>query len=175
MVKLLSFLVSSLLFGSTFILAAENQLRVLFNNGIASPGMNCTAADLTKVLNAIALPVRHLRQASEEEDANRPRERKLLTFFPPKCKETCKGFATGTCIAPACKGFRRDLEEDSSVLEVQEERRVQYFDSNALWCDLAISLGNSSLNRLVAFGSVSPSCVKLMNSPRNMTCLSAVC
>ena len=155
---------SVLLFISfSFISAAENQLRVVFNNGLTAPNMNCTASDMTKIMNAIAMPIRQLRSVSEKNE-----ERKLVTFYPPKCKETCKAFATGTCVAPACKGYRRELA-------AEEERDLYGYDSNALWCDLAISLGDMSLNQLVSFGQVSKNCTNLLKAPRNMTCLTVIC
>jgi hypothetical protein len=71
-------------------------LRFLFNHGAATDAGNCTEADFTMLGDAIY---------SEIFSSNRP----------PKCKELCAGYSTGTCLVPDCKGYRRGGVEVESL------------------------------------------------------------
>lgn len=141
------------------------------------PDMNCTAADMAKILRAIDVPVRHLRQTNDnKEELHRRTGRQLPSFTPPRCRETCRGFATGTCVAQACKGYHRGLEEDDETTEALEEgREMLFFDLNTIWCDWGIHMATYALDKLVSYRSVSASCLNLLKSDRTMDCLSVVC
>jgi hypothetical protein len=45
-----------------------------------------------------------------------------LVVYAPKCKENCRGYATGTCIAKDCQGYRRTLR--------QSNRNLGFFPTN---------------------------------------------
>ena len=97
---------------------AERLIRMLFNNGTSpTEATMCNTADdaqIDKVFEPIKRE-RYLREAAstttdvdvsstdievEETHANR-------ALYPASCKKNCAGYATGTCRATNCKGYRK--------------------------------------------------------------------
>jgi hypothetical protein len=164
---------------SAFAITNENQLRVMFNNGVLSPGMSCNSADWVQVLKAVSLRRRFLRQTNDTLDENiaddpvsKGSARKLpVVFYPASCKTSCLGFAPGTCVAPACKGYRRDLDEATA----EQNNRDLQSSYNDAWCSAAQNAANICLDALARWNVVTPSCVNLLNAPRKMDCLVVTC
>jgi hypothetical protein len=171
-----SVLFLSLIFVSSCAAIAENQVRILFNNGIAAAGMSCNSADMQWVTFSLPYGRRNLRQGNRTvneqqsvgvEDSSGSGRKLPLAFYSASCKTSCTGFATGTCVAPACKAYRRELEED------ENDRGLQYSD---MWCTMAKNYVDNTLNMIVMVGGfVSSPCMKLLKAPRRIECLSVVC
>jgi hypothetical protein len=154
---------------------AENQIRIVLNNGVAHPDMSCTTADfssLMKLISGLTFPRRNLRQGNVETNDGEPdvdkdtttahQERKLPpSFYPPSCKHTCQGFATGTCLAVACKGFRRELEATEENVRDRQ---------NSIWCTTAKRVAESTLDRL-SQRILTNSCRALVQAPRAIECI----
>jgi hypothetical protein len=158
------------------VVTAEDQVRVALNNGVAHPDMSCTTADLSlimKTISALTSPRRNLRQGNvetkdgepdvENKDTTIPQERKLpISFYPASCKTTCQGFAKGTCLAVACKGFRRELEDTE-----ENERNLQ----SSAWCTGVKMAAGITLNTLSRTQVLTNSCRALVQAPRTIECI----
>jgi hypothetical protein len=195
----------------------EDQIRILLNNGAAASDMSCSAPDMVNVLKALIFTRRNLRQGSNkvnekqilDVDESVDNGRKLpLAFYPSTCKISCQGFATGTCVAPACKGFRRETKEEENDRDLWfttsqtsgASKSASVFigtsasngtssssgfvsmstttSTNAdsfTWCDTAKSNVNRFLDLLIKGGVISSSCVKLLQAPRKLECLTVSC
>ena len=107
--------VLSAVIGST---NADRLIRMLFNNGTSpTEATMCSTADddhIDKVFQLIK-GERYLREAAstttdvdvsstdiELEETHADRE-----LYPASCKKNCAGYATGTCRATNCKGYRK--------------------------------------------------------------------
>jgi hypothetical protein len=155
---------------------AENQIRVGLNNGVAHPDMTCTTADLSlimKTMSGLTSTRRNLRQINVETKDGEPdvdknttkihQERKLPpSFYPVSCKHTCQGFATGTCLAVACKGFRRELEATE-----ENDRDLQ----SSIWCTTFKMIAGINLNALSNTQLLTDSCRALVKAPRTIECI----
>jgi hypothetical protein len=156
---------------------AENQIRVGLNNGVAHPDMSCTTADLSlimKTISGLTSTRRNLRQGNVEtkdgesdvdnkDTIKTHQERKLPpSFYPASCKKTCQGFATGTCLAVACKGFRRELEATE-----ENDRDLQ----SSIWCTTVKMVAGINLNALSNTQLLTNSCRALVQAPRTIECI----
>lgn len=179
-ISILAAVVLGLRFALTSAVTTEYQLRVLFNDGVAAPGMNCSSdQDYKEVQWALVPPTqgRFLRQSNleieemehdSEQGPSENEQRQLsVAFYPATCKTACQGFATRTCVAPGCKGFRRELEE------MEDDRALQF--SGDPWCNIAQGKAKAFLDFLSISTKVSTSCQNLLKQPRNMTCLVVTC
>lgn len=158
----------------------EFQVRVVMNNGVTGPNMTCSGTQdwsiVSKALNGTRSAASSLRRSNlaiEGEDIDSDtgivgnKERKLLvTFYPATCKTTCQYFATGTCTAPGCKGFRREMED------MENNRDLQ---TTFTWCPSATQTAYNSLDSLKTNPLISIACKNLLNQPRNATCISVSC
>lgn len=181
-ISLLTSTLVGFLFISSCAAISENQVRILLNNGVAAPGMSCSAGDMVMVLKSLLFTRRNLRQGNnkvEEPQSNDEADstgsgRKLpVTLYPASCRTTCQGFATGTCVAPACKGYRREMEETVKEELTKEDRDLLVFDF--FWCEAAKANVQTYLSLLSVGGLVSPSCMKLLQAPRKVDCIRVVC
>jgi hypothetical protein len=75
---------------------------------------------------------------------------------------TCKGFATGTCLAVACKGFRRELEATE-----ENDRDLQ----SSTWCTGVKIMAGIHLNALSRTQVLTNSCSALVQAPRTIECI----
>jgi hypothetical protein len=161
------------LFATLPIVTAENQLRLAFSTGGNDTGVSCSSSDMLQIRRAFNMETRYLRQddsdISDHHDMDPTTDivsdhgRKLpVTFYPPSCKTSCAGFATGRCLVPGCKGFRRELGS-----EIANDRNLQ----QAVWCVEAISLGNQTLNRLARSAYITIPCKSLLGGPTSFECL----
>jgi hypothetical protein len=165
----------AVLFLTSPVVTAEDQVRVVLNNGVAHPDMSCNTADMSsimKLISKLTAPRRNLRQSNVEMMEGEPfvdknattthQERKLpASFYPPSCKHTCQGFATGTCLAVACKGFRRELEATE-----ENDRDLQ----SSLWCTTVKRVAESTLDTL-SQRILTNSCRALVQAPRTIECI----
>ena len=122
-------LVFSSMVGST---NAERLIRMLFNNGTSpTEATMCNTADdaqIDKVFEPIKRE-RYLREAAstttdvddsstdievEETHANR-------ALYPASCKKNCAGYATGTCRATNCKGYRKKDRRQAQALTCADQ------------------------------------------------------
>ena len=154
---------------------AAIQIRYLFNNGASMAGVTCTENDkflLTSIFQQYNY--RNLRQASSkvkiedremdfDTDVARKHKERQLPYYPPECKNACKGFAPNTCAAANCKGYRRELAEDNE--ETNEERNLQM--ANA--CQIAQTNINIQLTNIINSG-LSASCKPMISAPRSIEC-----
>jgi hypothetical protein len=137
---------------------AENQVRILLNNGAAAASdMSCSSADMILVLKSLLFTRRNLRQGknkvdepqSNDVDASYDSGRKLsVVFYPASCKTTCQGFATGTCVAPACKGYRREMKglENDRELQVSSSSSSSSSSSGSGVKSTSFAASSSSTN-----------------------------
>jgi hypothetical protein len=158
------------------VVTAENQIRIGLNKGVASPDMSCTTADFSWIMTTIStlyFPRRNLRQGNVETKDDEPdvdndttkthQERKLPTsLYPASCKTTCQGFAKGTCLALACKGFRRELEATE-----ENDRDLQ----SSTWCSMVQKIAGMNLDTLSRSQLITNSCRALLQAPRTIECI----
>jgi hypothetical protein len=160
------------------VVTAENQIRVGLNNGVARPDMYCTTAELSSIMKLISgqtLRGRNLRQDNVEtndgepdvdKDTTKTHQERKLPFYPASCKTTCQGFAQGTCLAVACKGFRRELEATE-----ENDRDLQ----SPPWCTVAKTMAGSILDNFSIVLGLTNSCTALVKAPRTIECINVVC
>jgi hypothetical protein len=163
-----------LVFASSCAAITENQIRILFNNGSNAPGMSCSAADMVWVNKSLLFARRNLRQAKgnvneqqsllDVDDSSDSGRNLGVVFYPATCKTSCSGFATGTCVAPGCKGYRRELEDTENGRDLQNDEA---------WCVDAKGRVSTFLGILQAL--VSSPCWKLLTAPRTMECITVTC
>lgn len=151
----------------------EYQMVAIFNNGNITPEMNCeNEQDAALILSAMTGGRREVLE-TEENDLESDHGivegnlRRRLTgyFYPSSCKVSCQGFATGSCVAPGCKGYRRDLADADGSRDLQSTG----------WCRLAYAAAVSHLDALKTDPSVSTECLNLLNQPRQLSCVVVRC
>jgi hypothetical protein len=154
------------------VVTAEDQIRIALNKGVAHPDMYCTASEFTAVSSWITVSLwrRNLRLGNVEtkdgepdvdnKDTTMAHQERKLPFYPASCKTTCQGFAPRTCIAVACKGFRRELEateeNDRDLLSV---------------CEFQKEMNGRILTALSKTTLVSKPCQALLQAPRTIECI----
>jgi hypothetical protein len=124
----------------TSLVTADRMIRFIFNNGTSpSTSQVCSTADIDKI-DAIFNPVerRHLRTPINATRA--------LASLTAKCKDNCRGFATGTCRATGCRVKRRVLNDNTN----DRDRQVTCVDQ--------IKAINDELNNLISINAVSENC-----------------
>jgi hypothetical protein len=171
----LAFAVFGFLFATmpivTAVVTAENQLRMVFSTGGNETGVSCSSKDMHQIEKRFKMDKRYLRQDDSDmsdhdmdhTDIVSDHGRKLpATFYPPSCRNSCAGVATGRCLVPGCKGFRRELGS-----EIANDRNLQ----QAAWCVEAISLANETLIRLARTALITTPCKSLLSGPTSFECL----
>lgn len=168
--------VSFLLFLSTTLLVdAAIEIRYLFNNGQPLTGCYCNRTDVDLLNNVMAnYNYRKLRQNKVktedrifdfDKDVAQNHRARQLPYYPPYCKNNCRGYATGTCIAANCKGFRRRGLYESNE-ENAAERNLQMTSA----CDAGKLAINNALDSLVNGRKLSMPCITLVSAPRSIEC-----
>lgn len=133
--------------------SANNEIRVVFNNGFApSQASGCSASELAKVDAVFTTSRRHLRRDSDtsnsmtsETSLSSSEEARELLYLRA-CKNICENYHPGTCRAKTCVGFRTL----SSAVNNHEGNR------NLLTCTEEINEVHTKLDNIR--NSVSPSC-----------------
>jgi hypothetical protein len=130
------------------------MVRFFFNNGESPPNtMKCTGSDDNIIDDIFSLPIqrnRNLRTSSTSSSkmANTTmdydKEREL---WPGYCKDNCAGYATGTCRATGCAGYRRNLQV-------------------ILPCNEAIASVHDQLDNLILLNAVSDTCKLFLDRSR---------
>jgi hypothetical protein len=142
---------------------ADMQIQILLNGGnMLESEQICDSWDV-EVLEA-ALHAASQNQRRGLQDRNKVMKRKIisfrdLVFYPPGCKKSCRGFATGHCLVTNCAGFRRLGLRDPDT-------RNLYWSSN---CEGQMEELNDALNTIQAYLSLD--CQALLDAPRLMSCI----
>jgi hypothetical protein len=159
-----------------FIVAEDKVVVVSFNNGTApSSTHSCSSLDNGIIDNLFywaSLSRRNLRGVEtmpnatsilEPVDFYKYEEAGVRNLaYSSKCKDACAGYATGTCRAIGCVGYRRTLEHEDH----DEKRKLQ----DAI-CDRVIGNIHSGLNNLITTNAVSNTCKAFIDpSKRKYTC-----
>jgi hypothetical protein len=142
---------------------ADRLVRVLLNDGkIDTDSGSCNDISDDDLINRIIFAsglnstyTRNLRSSSYAE--------RDLQYYPPKCKRVCEGFATGTCRATDCVGYRRNLAETSDVSR-------DLSSGKSFSCDTQINYINTELTKLADNNLVTPICKKLLSKNRKWDC-----
>jgi hypothetical protein len=151
---------------------ADRMIRILFNNGLddASSG-SCNTADNLKIDTIVTLSgynitygKRNLLRSDKKNDLPDDHERELQ-LWPPKCKNNCAGWATRTCRATDCVGYRRQLGKAATPTNQRGLDSGKSFS-----CDTQKNYLDTELNKLVTNNLVSASCATWLTKPRNITC-----
>jgi hypothetical protein len=132
---------------------AERMIRFIFNDGMGT-GSECNAADnalIAPIFNITAYLRRRLPSESsiKNEEFIAESERELNTY-PAKCKDNCAGYATGTCRATGCIGYRRDR----ALLAA---------------CDVQIATMQAAIDALIFLNKVSPTCKAFLAKTKRKT------
>jgi hypothetical protein len=93
-----------------------------------------------------------------------------LVTYPRYCANSCRGYATGRCMALNCKGYRHQQRRttiDSKSSSLRPKRNLFYSTS----CENQKSEMNNLLTNIR--NEVGPRCQSLLNAPRKMTCFDA--
>jgi hypothetical protein len=160
---------------------AENMIRYLLNNGNltgTSIDTACNADDvayLDFIFNINNLPKLRSRLMKdieidvheldfENDVINRNQERELA-YFPPHCKNNCKYYAAGMCMATSCVGYRRELGGKANQTK---SRGLQY--QFATWCENAAYQISGYLYFYRTRGYFSKPCMTLMALPMKIEC-----
>ena len=158
--------------------AIDIGLRILLNKG-ATTGTECTAAEMSIMLNTIDAVVH-----------SRRRNLRQLPSYPSWCAQKCIGQAKGSCVStdPRCDGYRR-LEnelpasapaatpEDPFVPSAPapaptKENSPKTRDLAITSCADGISKANAELDALAK--TLSSTCSSLLMAPRDVTCLTEI-
>jgi len=149
---------------------ADRMVRYLFNNAQTS-SYTCNSADDVLINNIFTLSgknetygKRNLRAVQEPTLQEQQRE---LVVYPPKCKNNCAGFATNTCRATDCVGYRRNLGK-------KEESDERELSTLAVSCTTQTNYINQELTKLINGNSLSSSCKTLLQKPRDVKCYNDV-
>ena len=151
---------------------ASLQIRYLFNNGIPLYGASCDYADMRALklifqqysyrkLRRVQVLV-ETREMDFDKDVARKHKERQLPYYPPYCKDSCKGFAPRTCLAANCKGYRRNLQNEDRDLEASAT------------CDMAISAINGQLEQYTNNHLLTEPCITLISAPRTIECFDDV-
>jgi hypothetical protein len=132
MILLFNALLVCTMVGST---NADRMLRTIFNFGISPTAATfCDAADSLKIDNAFKPidGVRYLREGTETgtnasiaftdlemADAHEDRE-----LWPTYCRNNCAGYATGTCRATGCVGYRKKDRRQTQTLSCADHVKM---------------------------------------------------
>jgi hypothetical protein len=151
---------------------AKLIMTILLNNGVAPNGAFCSNSDLQKMMDVLdAAEIsglgrtdygRRLRGSSNSSE----HEARDLQKYPAKCKQNCKGYATGTCIARECLGYRRN-ERALTQSSIHDNPRELQPECAAGLADL-----NNDINVLLP--QLSSSCRPIVQSSRSVTCFDDV-
>jgi hypothetical protein len=142
---------------------ADRLVRVLLNDGKNDTGSgSCNDINDDDLINRIIFAsglnstyTRNLRSSSYVE--------RYMQYYPPKCKRVCEGFATGSCRATDCVGYRRNLAETSDVSR-------DLVSGKSFSCDAQIYYIDTELDNLADNNLVTPICKKLLSKHRKWDC-----
>ena len=150
--------------------SADIMVRFIFNNGVSpSSNTSCSDVDYDKIDTIFSFENvnrRHLRYSNLPGNENNakdttPRE---LRSFSRTCKKHCSQYASGTCRATNCVGYRRALS--------RVERNEQSVSVNvAKTCSESLNVMQTQLDALISNNLVSAPCqLFLKKSNRISTC-----
>lgn len=151
----------------------EMQLRVVL------PGNSCSSHDKRWILGSFyrvgGRNLRHNKLNFEENElgagiSDNDHRQMIATFKQASCKTSCSGFTDRSCLAPACKGYRRELRDVTSY-----SRDLQV-DPEA-WCESAKTNARRMIRMVMIENRISSACItELVNlSAIQMDCLSVIC
>jgi hypothetical protein len=164
--------------GPTALVSGEVMMRYVFNNGRAPSswdGTYCSSND-NKLIDAVfdLKQLLGLRRQLRTRSATNTTSSTALTnlshtdareLYPRYCKNNCAGYATGSCRATGCLGYRR-RELVSNEDGEENDRNLQ-----EMQCPSLVELVNSKLDTL----ATSNSCRKYLDkSKRVITCFDDV-
>ena len=158
-------------------------LQVLLNNGRPmATGERCNSTEW-KLINTTIMTLsqnqrrsllqdngsNRMKYNSVEKDWINQEDNRNLAYYPPSCKNKCKGYASKCCLAVNCKGYRRERNNVRGLLygpeDLHDPGRNLYYSTS---CDNQKSEMNNWLNNLAY--QVSLNCSIVLRAPRNMTC-----
>jgi hypothetical protein len=151
-------------------------VRVLLNFGKPlSTDETCTLEEWNHINATITTVSQNQRRVLlTDNDSSNGIKSRNLRFYPPTCRNNCRGFTKGSCLAINCKGyggrFLRGLDDTNENTKVattgnQDKDRDLFYATS---CNNQKSELKNWLNNLA--NEVSYNCSKLLKAQRNMTC-----
>jgi hypothetical protein len=155
---------------------AKLILKIILNDGNTpdDPNIYCNNDDVQKMMHILdADEIAGVDETYYEErrrflrsdilsNVSKHGTRILPKKYPAKCQENCMGYATGTCIAKNCEGYRRD-KYDRGLLNTHDQN---------LLCEDGLYQFNQEIDALVPH--LSSSCQPIVESLRSVSCFDDV-
>ena len=157
-------------------------MKIVLNNGVAPSGAFCNADDLQRMMDILdAAEIsgagqtyynRRLRGSSNSSILSNSNEQETrnLQKYPAQCRQNCVGYATGTCVARLCIGYRRNERDRALTQSLANDNSREL--SQQLECAEGLSQFNSEIDALVP--QLSSSCRPIVQSSRSVSCFDDV-
>jgi hypothetical protein len=143
-------------------------ITMILNNGTVptTEGNSCNSDDMKLIKKLLGMKDDSRLLWNPNKQGTRDRDLR----YAAKCKANCLGYATGTCLAKDCVGYRRNRQE--RTLRQSITNHVRELDNALDNCGKELVKMNKDIEKLLL--KLSGSCKPIIQSQRNLKCFDDV-